>query len=126
MKYLKKLESHFNEQEILEDLLVEYIDKYHLVEYETIVAASDFMRFWEDDYYTGCYSISNKYQSNDKFTITVKRTKVNVGEFYSDMDKLKYRLEKMGFKSLEKWYNSVHSPTFGYSLLLITKSTPLR
>jgi len=122
-------ESHFNEQEILEDLLVEYIDKYHLVDYDTIGDTTDFLKFWGDDNTTGWYKISAKYQTNDKFTIYVKRSKVNVSEFYSDMYKLKSRLEKMGFESWKKIYNSSSSknnPTFGFSLLLLTKSTPLR
>ena len=121
---------HFKEEEILEDILVEYIDKYHLVDYNTIGDTGDFLRFWEDG--NGWYWISNKYGINDKFTIYVKRSKVSVSEFYSDMDKLKSRLDKMGFRYWEKIYNIgspyivQDNPTFGYSLVLITKSTPLR
>ena len=118
-------ESHFNEQEILEDLALEYIDKYHLADHDVIGTTEEFLRFWKDDTTNGWYKISTKYQTNDKLTIYVKRSKVSVSEFYSDMDKLKSRLKKMGFKSWEKIYNSGR-PTFGYSLTLITKSTPLR
>lgn len=124
MKYLKYFESRFSEYEILEDVSLEYLDKYHLVDYKTI---ENFGDFWKDDNNWGWFHLREKYQTNDKLTIYVKKDKVDEDEFYEDMERLNKRLESMGFGTMTKKYNKEsRSESFGFSLTLITKSTPLR
>lgn len=124
MKYLKYFESRFNEYEILEDVSLEYLDKYHLTDYKTI-ENDHFGDFWKDSW--GWFHLRQKYQTNDKLTIYVKKDKVDKDEFYGDMERLNKRLESMGFRTIIKKYDQEErSKAFGFSLTLITKSTPLR
>ena len=74
----------------------------------------------------GWFNISNKYQKNDKLTIYIKKDKVSKQEFYQDMENLSKRLESISYRNMIRVYDDERSKAFGFSLTLITKSTPLR
>lgn len=122
----KSLNESIDEGNIIEDVALEYFDKYYLTDYNTI-KDDDFGNFWKDDAFWGWYNLTMKYQKNDKLVIYVKKDKVNKDEFYQDMENLSKRLESIGYRNMTKKYDTdERSKAVGFSLILITKSTPLR
>jgi len=122
----KSLNESIDESNIIEDVALEYFDKYYLTDYNTI-KDDDFGNFWKDDAFWGWYNLTMKYQKNDKLVIYVKKDKVNKDEFYQDMENLSKRLESIGYRNMTKKYDTdERSKAVGFSLTLITKSTPLR
>jgi hypothetical protein len=122
----KSLNESIDEGNIIEDVALEYFDKYYLTDYNTI-KDDDFGNFWKDDAFWGWYNLTMKYQKNDKLVIYVKKDKVNKDEFYQDMENLSKRLESIGYRNMTKKYDTdERSKAVGFSLTLITKSTPLR
>ena len=122
----KSLNESIDEGNIIEDVALEYFDKYYLTDYNTI-KDDHYGNFWRDDAFWGWYNLTMKYQKNDKLVIYVKKDKVNKDEFYQDMENLSKRLASIGYRNMTKKYDTdERSKAVGFSLILITKSTPLR
>lgn len=68
MKYLRKFnESKFDIEELLEDYLLEYIDKYQLIEKDKYFELNTDSDHWKKSQYKGLYSIVNQVSTNYLF-----------------------------------------------------------
>lgn len=66
MKYLRKFNesSKFDIEELLEDYLLEYIDKYRLIEKGKYFELNTDSDHWKKSQYKGLYSIVNQVSTN--------------------------------------------------------------
>jgi len=66
MKYLRKFNesSKFDIEELLEDYLLEYIDKYRLIEKDKYFELNTDSDHWKKSQYKGLYSIVNQVSTN--------------------------------------------------------------
>ena len=66
MKYLRKFNesSKFDIEELLEDYLLEYIDKYQLIEKDKYFELNTDSDHWKKSQYKGLYSIVNQVSTN--------------------------------------------------------------